>query len=56
VTHALLRAHGFTAELLVALMRAGHVTAKAEQTFAAGRSIDVTRVKITDAGRRALAG
>jgi hypothetical protein len=53
-TDALLAAHGFTAELVVALVRAGLATAKAEQTFAAGRAIDVTRVRITDAGRWAL--
>jgi hypothetical protein len=53
-TDALLTAHGFTAELVVALVRKGLATAKAEQTFAAGRAVDVTRVRITDAGRRAL--
>jgi hypothetical protein len=46
-------AHGFTAELVVGLLRWGLATAKAEQT--AGRAVDVTRVRITDAGRRSLA-
>jgi hypothetical protein len=54
-TDAVLMAHGFTAELVVALVRAGLATAKSEQTFAAGRAVDVTRVRITDAGWRALA-
>jgi hypothetical protein len=61
-TDALLTAHGFTAELgrtvmaelVVGLVGAGLATATAEQTFAAGRAIDVIRVRITDAGRRAL--
>jgi hypothetical protein len=55
-TDALLLAHGFTAEMVVGLARAGLATTKAEQTFAAGRAVDVTRVRITDAGRRALGG
>jgi len=53
-TDALLTAHGFMVELVVGLVRAGLATSKAEQTFAAGRAIDVTRVRITEAGRRAL--
>jgi alpha-D-ribose 1-methylphosphonate 5-triphosphate synthase subunit PhnI len=46
---ALLRAHGFATELVVGLVRAGLAAAKA------GRAVDVTRVRITDARRRALA-
>jgi hypothetical protein len=54
-TEALVAAHGFAAELVVGLVRAGLATAKAEQTFAARRAVDVTRVRITDAGRLVLA-
>jgi hypothetical protein len=50
-----LLAHRFTVETVVGVMRAGLATATAEQTFAAGRAVDVTRVRITEAGRRALA-
>jgi len=53
-TDALLVAHGFTAELVVGVVRVGLATTMAEQTFAAGRPVDVTRVRITGAGRPAL--
>jgi len=56
-TDALLRAHGFTLEVIINIVSTGLATAKAERTFAAaGRAIELTRVRITDAGRRALAG
>jgi hypothetical protein len=41
---------------MVELVRAGHDTAKAERVVAGRCTIDVARVKITEAGRRALAG
>jgi hypothetical protein len=40
---------------VVGLVRRGFVTAKPERTFAAVKPVDSTRVKITDAGRQALA-
>jgi hypothetical protein len=56
-TDPLLRAHGFTLEVIINVVSTGLATAKAERTFAAaGRAIEITRVWITDAGRRALAG
>jgi hypothetical protein len=55
-TEAIMLAHGFTTDFLVELIRAGLATAKAEGVVAAGRTIEVTRVRITEAGRRALAG
>jgi hypothetical protein len=55
-TDALLRAHGFTLEVIINIVSTGLATAKAERMFAAdGRAIEVTRVRITDAGRLALA-
>jgi hypothetical protein len=51
-----MRAHGFTTEMLVELVRAGLATARIERVVAGRRSIDVVRVRITDAGRQALAG
>jgi hypothetical protein len=54
-TVALLRAHGFTVALMVDVVRAELATAKAERVFAAGKPVEITRVRITDAGRRALA-
>jgi hypothetical protein len=53
-TEALLLAHGFTAELVAGLVRAGWATAENERVRAGSRMIDVPRVKITDAGRRAI--
>jgi hypothetical protein len=38
--------------MLAELARAGLTTAKAERVVAAGRTIEVIRVRITDAGRR----
>jgi hypothetical protein len=55
-TEAIMLAHGFTVPQMVELIRAGLATAKAERMVAGGRWIDVTRVRITDAGRRSIAG
>jgi hypothetical protein len=51
---AILLGHGFTVEMLVELA-AGLVTATAERVVAGKRSMEVARVRITDAGRKALA-
>jgi hypothetical protein len=53
-SEAILVAHGFSIDLLVGLIRAGLATAKAERD-AGGRTIEVARVRITEAGRQALA-
>jgi|GraSoiStandDraft_35_1057300.scaffolds.fasta_scaffold129162_2 hypothetical protein len=47
--------HGFTIDLLVELVRSGLATAQAERVVAGGRAMEIARVRITDAGRRALA-
>ncbi len=47
-------AHGFSIEQLVALVRAGLATASAERMVAGGKAIEVARMRITEAGRRAL--
>jgi hypothetical protein len=54
-TEAIMLAHGFSIEQLVELVRAGLATATAERLVAGSRKIEVARVRITDAGRRALA-
>jgi hypothetical protein len=46
-------AHGFSTEMMGELIRDGLANAPAERV--AGRAIEVIRVRITDAGRRALA-
>jgi hypothetical protein len=54
-TEAILLAHGFARELIDSFVSAGLATATVVRAFAAGRAIEFTRVRITDAGRRALA-
>jgi hypothetical protein len=51
---ALMLAHGFTIPEMVELVRAGLATATAERVVAGRRTIEVARVRITEAGRRAL--
>ena len=53
---AILVAHGFTVEQMVELIRIGHATAQTERVIADGRAVEVARLKITEAGRRALTG
>jgi hypothetical protein len=55
-TEAILVAHGFTVEQMVELIRIGHATAQTERVIADGRAVEVARLKITEAGRRALTG
>jgi hypothetical protein len=56
MTEALLLAHGFSTELLVELIGAGFATAHAERMAVGPRRLEVVRVRITEAGRQALAG
>ena len=55
-TEAIMLAHGFTVDQLVELVRGGLATAHAERMVAGGRSMEIARVRITEAGRRALGG
>jgi hypothetical protein len=54
LTDDLLLTQGFTVELLVGLIRDGLATAKAEHLRAGRSRIEVARIRITDAGRKAL--
>jgi hypothetical protein len=54
-TEAIMLAHGFSIDLMVELVNAGLATAQTERMVAAGKRIEVARVRITEAGRRALA-
>jgi hypothetical protein len=47
-------AQGFTVEFLVELVREGLATATAERTAMGPREIEIARVRITEAGRKAL--
>jgi hypothetical protein len=53
-TEALMFANGFTAELLVELVRAGLASAHAERMVAGGKMTELARVKISEAGWRML--
>ena len=53
-TEAIMLAYGFKTELLVELVNAGLVTASIEGTVAGRRRVEVIRMRITAAGRRAL--
>jgi hypothetical protein len=53
-TEAIILAQGFTTDFLVDLVRAGLATAQTERAVVGARSVQVTRIRITDAGRRAL--
>ena len=54
-TNAVLTAYGFTPELVAELTDAGLARIEVEQMLLDERQIDVPRIRITDAGRRALA-
>ena len=56
VTEALMLAHGFRVELLADLCIAGLAIAKPEHMRAGGRTMEVVRMKITEAGWQALTG
>jgi hypothetical protein len=53
-TEAMMLAHGFTIAQGVELVHAGVATATTECVVAGSRTIEVARVRITEAGRRAL--
>ena len=53
-TEAIMLAYGFKTEFLAALVDAGLATASIERMVAGGRRIEVTRMRITGAGRQAL--
>jgi hypothetical protein len=54
-TEAIMLAHGFTVELIVDLCIAGLVIATVERMVVGGRTVEIVRLKITEAGRQALA-
>ena len=53
-TQAILLAHGFRSQLLAELVRTKLVTEHYERVMQGGRPINVTRMRITAAGRLAL--
>ena len=53
-TTSILLVHGFTSTIIAERITTGLATAKSERMRAGQRTVDVTRVRITDAGRAAL--
>ena len=56
LTEGLLLTHGIATDTIASLVRDGLATARPETMKAGGQAIKVKRVKITDAGQRALDG
>jgi len=54
-TEALLFAYGIIVEMLVGLIEAGLASTQAERVRAGSKTIEVARMRITEAGRQALA-
>jgi hypothetical protein len=55
-TEAIMIADGFTVPQIVELVRAGFATATSERVRAGRQLLEVARVRITEAERRALTG
>jgi hypothetical protein len=55
-TEAIMLAHGFTVPQMVELIRAGLASAYTERVIAGNQRLEVARVRISEAGRRAIAG
>jgi hypothetical protein len=55
-TEAFMHAHGFSLKTLISLVRARLATVRREIVKTHGKKIEVVRIMITDAGRRAIEG
>jgi hypothetical protein len=55
-TEAFMRGHGFSLRTLIGLVHARLATVQREIVMAGGERAVVTRIKITDAGRKAVEG
>jgi len=56
IAEALLLTYGFTRDLLAGLIRTGLATAQRQRVKVGSNAIEIVRVRITEAGRRALEG
>jgi hypothetical protein len=54
LTETLLRTYGFTLRMLASLVRTGLATSQRQTVKTGGKTIEVVRIRITDAGRDAL--
>src|SRR5215831_12522274 len=55
-TAAILLAHGFKSDRLVELINAGLASVTTERIVASSKTMEIARVRITEAGRRVMAG
>jgi hypothetical protein len=53
-TEAIMLAHGFSIDMMVELVNAGLASATTERVVAGKHRVEVARLRITEAGRRAL--
>ena len=53
-TERIMRAHGFSIDFMVELIRAGLATATSEHVVTGPNTIEVARLRITDEGRKVL--
>jgi len=53
-TEVIMVAHGFSVEQMVELVRAGLASVAAQRVVAGQHVMEIARVRITEAGRRAL--
>jgi hypothetical protein len=56
LTESLLLTYGITRAMLANLVRAGLATAQRQRVRAGGKTMEVVRMRITEAGRRATEG
>jgi hypothetical protein len=54
VSEALMMAHGFGVKLMAGLVQAELAATSVQRIVGGGREVQITRMKITDAGRKAL--
>jgi hypothetical protein len=55
-TEAVMLLHGFTAAQLAELVRVGFAATTIERVVGVAQTVEVTRLKITEVGQRALGG
>ncbi len=55
-TKLLVVAHGFESDMIAGLVRTGLAAEEREVVKAGGKTIEVVRIKITEAGREAIKG
>jgi hypothetical protein len=55
-TEAFMHAHGFSLKTLIGLVRSRLATVQRESVKTHGKTIEIVRIRITEAGRKAIEG